>query len=83
MNTQELKGERVRQGKSTEYMGKLIGKTTDAYAKKERGEVKFTPEEQVVLAKDLKLSFEMFNAIFYDGKLPFSKSECKMCTLVT
>ena len=83
MNTQELKGERVRQGKSMEYMGKLIQKTTDAYAKKERGEVKFTPDEQAVLTIDLGLDFEKFNAIFYDGKLLFSKSECKTCTSVT
>ena len=77
MNTAELRAERIRQGKDKEYMGKLIEKTTDAYAKKERGEVKFTLEETAVVANDLALDFDLFNCIFFDGKLPFSKSECK------
>ena len=80
MNTAELKAERIRQGKDTEYMGKLIEKTTDAYAKKERGEVKFSLEETAVVANDLKLDLEKFNGIFFDGKLLFSKYDCKSCT---
>ena len=83
MNTAELKAERIRQGKDTEYMGKLIEKTTDAYAKKERGDVRFSLDEAAVVANDLGLDFDQFNGIFYDGKLPFSKSECKMCNSAT
>lgn len=82
MNTAELRAERIRQGKDTEYMGKLIEKTTDAYAKKERGEVKFSLEETAVVSSDLGLDFDKFNCIFFDGKLLFGKSECKRCTSV-
>ena len=82
MNTAELKGERVRQSKDTQYMADLIGKTTDAYAKKERGEVKFAPDEMAVIANDLGFDSEKFNAIFFDGKLPFSKNEQKIAGTV-
>ena len=69
MNTSELKAERIRQNKSTEYMASLIEKTVDTYAKKERGEVKFSPEETVAVANDLGLDIDKFNAIFFDGEL--------------
>lgn len=83
MNTAELKAERIRKGKGSKEMAELIGKTYDAYAKKERGEVKFDLEEVVVVTHDLGLNFEKFNAIFFDGKLPFSKNEFENGTLVT
>ena len=82
MNTAELKAERIRQNKDKKYMAKLIEKTTDAYAKKERGENKVIPDEMVAVAIDLGLDFDKFNAIFFDGKLLFSKNECKKCSTV-
>lgn len=74
MNTNELKAERIRQNKSMEYMAELIGKTSDSYGKKERGEVKFSPEEMKNIAVDFRMPFPLFNAIFFDGNLPYGKS---------
>lgn len=54
-------------------MGELIGKTTDSYCKKERGETKFNVEEMKLIAVDLCMSFDTFNEIFFDGNLPFGK----------
>lgn len=73
MNTNELRAERVRQNKSTEYMGELIGKTKDSYSKKERGDTKFSTEEMKAIAIDFNMSFALFNTIFFDGNLPYGK----------
>ena len=73
MNTNELRAVRVAQGKSTAYMSAVIGKTIDNYNKKERGKVKFTPEEISLITNDLNLTPAKFNAIFFDSKLPFGK----------
>lgn len=73
MNTNELRAVRVSQGKSTAYMSSVIGKTVDNYSKKERGKVKFTPEEISLITNDLNLTPAKFNAIFFDSKLPFGK----------
>lgn len=73
MNTNELKAERIRQDKNVNYMAKVIGKSNDAYSKKERGEVKFDPDEMVAIQNDLRLSPALFNAIFFDSKLLFGK----------
>ena len=74
MNTSELRAERIRQGKSVDYMAEVIGKTNDTYSKKERGYVKFSPEEMVAISNDLLLTPAMFNLIFFDSKLPFGKA---------
>lgn len=70
-----MKSVRTRQGKSRKYMACVIGKEADTYAKKENGIVKFTPDEIVVvsqdLSEDLEFTFDEFNDIFFDGKLPF------------
>ena len=73
MNTRELRAERIRQNKSVGYMAEVIGKTNDTYAKKERGIVKFSPDEMVVISNDLCLSPAKFNAIFFDSRLLFGK----------
>lgn len=73
MNTRELRSVRIAQGKDVSYMSAVIGKTNDAYAKKERGEVKFTPDEIASIENDLHLSPDKFNAIFFDSKLLFGK----------
>ncbi len=64
MNTSELRAERIRQNKTVEYMAKVIQKTGDAYAKKERGVVKFSPEEIAAVSNDLALSSDKVNLIF-------------------
>lgn len=71
MNTSELRAERVRQRKNVEYMAKVISKSNDTYAKKERGLVKFTPEEIAAVSNDLMLSPEKLNLIFFDSNLLF------------
>ena len=73
MTTTELRAERIRQGKDTKHMANVIGKSVDSYSKKERGEVKFDPEEMAAIQTDLHLSLEQFNVIFFDSKLLFSK----------
>lgn len=73
MNTRELRAERIRQNKTMEYMAKVIQKTSDAYAKKERGVVKFSPEEIASVSNDLALSPDKMNLIFFDSKLLFGK----------
>ena len=74
VNTNKLKAERIGQGKSVQYMSDVINKTYDAYARKERGDVKFTTEEMALIANDLSLSPTSFNEIFFDSKLPFGNS---------
>ncbi len=73
MNTNELRAVRVSQGKNAAYMSAVIGKTVDNYSKKERGQVKFTPDEISLITNDLNLTPAKFNAIFFDSKLPFGK----------
>ncbi len=72
MNTNLLKSVRVRKGKTQTDMASLIEKSIDTYAKKERGDVCFTPAEMVRVVKALNLTFGEFNAIFFASDLPFS-----------
>lgn len=74
MNSLELKGLRIAKGKTQSYMGERIEKSIDSYAKKERGEVLFTPEEMAIVASELEMTFEQFNAIFFTNKLPFGNN---------
>lgn len=71
MNGRMLKGFRVGRGKTQTDYGNVIEKSTDSYAKKERGEVEFTNNEILKLVLESGMSFDEFNAIFYDGHLPF------------
>lgn len=71
MNVLMLKGFRVGKGKTQKDYGDLIEKSTDSYAKKERGEVEFTLDEIIAIVVAAGMSFEEFNAIFCDNRLPF------------
>lgn len=71
MNTNLLKSVRVRNGKTQTDMASLIEKSIDTYAKKERGEVSFTPAEMARVVKALNLTFSEFNAIFFASELQF------------
>lgn len=51
-------------------MAAAIGKSVGSYAKKERGDVKFSDEEKVIIARELDLTSEQVNAIFFDSCLP-------------
>lgn len=69
MNSSKLKGLRVEKGKTQEEMAKAIEKSLDSYAKKERGEVIFLPDEIAIISNLLEMTFEQVNDIFFDGKL--------------
>lgn len=71
MNSLELEYARKRKNKSKEDMAVAIGKSLVSYSKKERGEVKFTDEEKVIVTRELDLSNEQVNTIFFDGNLPY------------
>lgn len=71
MNRLELEIARMRKGKTREDMAAAIGKSLMSYGKKERGEVSFSDEEKVVVARELDLTPEQVNDIFFDGSLPF------------
>ena len=73
MNTQKLKGLRVELGLTQKEAGDMIEKSTDSYAKKERGEVELTLDETKLLTIGFGMDFDQFNAIFYNGDLPFGK----------
>lgn len=70
MNSLELEFARKRKNKSKEDMAAAIGKSVISYAKKESGKVKFSDEEKVIVAKELDLTAEQVNGIFFDGNLP-------------
>lgn len=70
MNSLELEYARKRKNKSKEDMAAAIGKSVVSYSKKERGEVKFTDEEKVIVARELDLTNGQVNNIFFDGNLP-------------
>ena len=70
MNSLELEYARKRKNKSKEDMAAAIGKSVVSYSKKERGGVKFTDEEKVIVTRELDLTNGQVNTIFFDGNLP-------------
>lgn len=70
MNSIELKVARTRKGLTQEQMGALLGLSVVSYSKKERGEVRFLPDQIMVVAEALELDQDSVNTIFFDGKLP-------------
>ena len=69
MNRLELEYARKRKQKSKADMAAAIGKSVVSYSKKERGEVGFSDEEKVIIARELDLTGDQVNAIFFDGSL--------------
>ncbi len=70
MNRLELEYARKRKQKSKADMAAAIGKSVVSYSKKERGEVGFSDEEKVIIARELDLTGDQVNDIFFDGSLP-------------
>ncbi len=70
MDSLELEYARKRKGKSKADMATAIGKSVVSYSKKERGDIRFTDEEKVILTRELGLTGRQYNAIFFDGSLP-------------
>ena len=77
MNALKLKSLRIEKGLTQAEMAEKIEKTNDSYAKKERGEVEWTPDEMCIVAIALDMDFELFNYIFFGNKLPFSNTALK------
>ena len=71
MNASKLRGLRVEKGHTQSSMAKIICRSLDTYAKKERGEVACSPREMCLIATALNMSFDLFNIVFFDGNLPF------------
>ena len=70
MNQLELEYARKRKNKTKAEMAASIGKSVVSYAKKERGDVKFSDEEKIIVARVLDLTSEQVNSIFFDSSLP-------------
>ena len=70
MNSLELEFARKRKNRTTSDMAVVIGKSEVSYRKKERGEVQFNDAEKACITRDLDLTAEQFNTIFFDGNLP-------------
>ena len=64
MNRLELEFARKRKQKTKADMAAAIGKSVVSYAKKELGEVRFSDEEKVIIARELDLTGDQVNAIF-------------------
>ena len=75
MNLLELKAERVRNGKSIKDMADALDITYDAYIRKEKGEVGFSTDQIIITTRELNLTAELINKIFFDDKLPIGVQE--------
>jgi len=73
MDTKRLRELRAGRRVSLDELGNVIGKSKVSYSKKERGEVKFLPDEIIALSNFYNLSMEETNYIFFDGNLPNGK----------
>lgn len=84
MDAMELKIARIRKKKSAKDLAFAIGKSTASYNKKERGEVRFSSDEITTVTKELELTPEQVNAIFFDNNLPIWQvsEECLPATKV-
>lgn len=70
MKPLEIKGARTRLGLSQKHMAEQLNITEFSYGKKERGIVRFTDPEKVIVAKVLGLTAAQVNDFFFDGMLP-------------
>lgn len=70
MDTTRLRELRAGRRVSLKTLGDVIDKSIVSYSKKERGEVKFQPDEVVALSDFYGLTYDEMNAIFYDNNLP-------------
>lgn len=70
MNTKELKGQRIRKGKSQTDMANALDITLESYQRRERGKTKFSPEQIAIVARELEFPIKITNKVFFDDKLP-------------
>lgn len=70
MRPLEIKGARTRLGLSQKYMAEQLDITEASYGKKERGIVRFTDTEKVIVARVLGFNAVQVNDYFFDGMMP-------------
>ena len=70
MKTREIAAARVKAGYSQKRLAIEMGMTQTTYSTKERGIVRFTPDELVKLAELLGLTYQQVNDFYFDGRLP-------------
>lgn len=70
MKPLEIKGARTRLGYSQKYMAEQLNIVEQSYGKKERGIVRFTDREKVLMARILGLNARQVNDFFFDGMMP-------------
>lgn len=83
MKSNLLKSKRIERCKTQSFAASLIEKSVDSYAKKERGEVSFTPAEISALTNGFGLTFDEFNDIFLTRNYSFVSIQAKMPNYVT
>ncbi len=72
MKPLEIKGARTRLGLSQKYMAEQLNINEQSYGKKERGIVRFTDQEKVIVARVLGFTAGQVNDYFFDGMMPTS-----------
>ena len=70
MKPLEIKGARTRLGLSQKYMAEQLNIAEASYGKKERGDVRFTDPEKVIVTRVLGFTAAQVNDFFFDGMLP-------------
>lgn len=72
MNVRKLKAKRVEFGLSQKDLAKVLGISAKNMCIKEcDNRNRFTIDEIITIARELRLSLKDINDIFFDGKLPF------------
>ena len=72
MGQGRLREIREAHGLTRRFVATQLGlKSTETFRKKEAGVVRFSDREKALLVSLYGMSFEDFNAIWYDGKLPY------------
>lgn len=74
MNCAKLRGKRAELKLSHKEMGAAIGKSTSAYFRLECGKCRVSVEDAAAITIIADLSYDEFNDIFFDGKLPFGNN---------
>ena len=70
MNGNLLKSKRILMGITQKNLAKKLSISEKTYNQKEQGKNHFKPEEILNLSKELSLSSNDINAIFFDSNLP-------------
>lgn len=70
MNSSLLKSRRVLYGITQKKIAKNIGISEKSYNHKEQGKMDFKLQEVKSISKNIELTMEEVNNIFFDGDLP-------------